>query len=423
VQIVFNGWQTIDHIIVYTLQDNYINPVEPSDFMAFGTWGITDFAVQGWNGSAWVTLGSVSGNNLVKRTVSFSAFTTDRIRVNVNNALGGHSRIVEIEAFGVASATLPTNVAATALGAVATASSTYSANYPVAPVNNCDRAGIGWAAGGGWADATPNAFPDWVQIAFNGLKTIDNVIVYTLQDNYASPVEPNDSMTFDAWGVTDFTVEGWNGSNWLTLGSVSGNNRVRRTVSTGTFTTDRIRVYVTGALASYSRLVEIEALGVPAGPVQTNVASVDAGAVASASSTLGANFPVASVNNGDRAGVAWGAGGGWADATPAAFPDWVQIAFNGQKTIDHVIVYTVQDNYSSPLEPTDTTTFSNWGITNFTVEGWNGTAWVTLGTVTGNNLVKRTVNFNAFATDRIRVNITNALGGYSRIVEIEAWGN
>ena len=48
---------------------------------------MTDFNVQGWTGSAWTTLATVSGNNLVKRTVTFSAFTTARIRVNVTSAL------------------------------------------------------------------------------------------------------------------------------------------------------------------------------------------------------------------------------------------------------------------------------------------------------------------------------------------------
>jgi len=121
--------------------------------------------------------------------------------------------------------------------------------------------------------------------------------------------------------------------------------------------------------------------------------------------------------------VNWAPGGGWNDATANTYPDWVQITFNGTQTIDHVVVYTLQDNYTNPVEPTDTMTFSLYGITDFNVQGWNGSAWVTLGTVSGNNLVKRTVNFSAFTTDRIRVNVTNALASYSRIVEIEAWGN
>jgi len=153
-----------------------------------------------------------------------------------------------------------------------------------------------------------------------------------------------------------------------------------------------------------------------------NVALASNGGVASASSTYSAAYPVSAVNNNVRSGAGWGAGGGWNDATAGGFPDWVQINFNGQKTIDHIVVYTLQDNYASPVEPTDAMTFSKYGITAFQVQGWNGTAWVTLGSVSGNNLVKRTVSFSPFATNRIRIYITNALASWSRITEIEAWG-
>jgi hypothetical protein len=68
-------------------------------------------------------------------------------------------------------------------------------------------------------------------------------------------------------------------------------------------------------------------------------------------------------------------------------------------------------------------TFKKYGVTDFQVQGWNGSAWVTLGSVAGNNLVKRQVSFPATTTDRIRVNVTGALAGYSRITEFEAWGN
>ena len=63
-------------------------------------YGLRDFTVEGWNGSAWIVLASASGNNLVKRTLTFAAFTTDRIRVKVGNALASYSRIIEIEAWG-----------------------------------------------------------------------------------------------------------------------------------------------------------------------------------------------------------------------------------------------------------------------------------------------------------------------------------
>jgi hypothetical protein len=68
-------------------------------------------------------------------------------------------------------------------------------------------------------------------------------------------------------------------------------------------------------------------------------------------------------------------------------------------------------------------TFTSFGVTDFDVQGWNGSMWVTLGTVTGNNLVKRTVSFPPTSISRVRVVVNSALLHYSRIVEIEAWGN
>jgi hypothetical protein len=155
----------------------------------------------------------------------------------------------------------------------------------------------------------------------------------------------------------------------------------------------------------------------------SNVALASNGAVASASSTFSAAFPVSAVNNNERAGLNWGNGGGWNDGTGNAWPDWVQINFSGSKTINRVVVYTVQDNYANPVEPTDTLTFSLYGITAFTVLGKQGSKWITLASVSGNNLVKRTVTFAPFITSQIRISITSALASFSRITEIEAWGN
>jgi hypothetical protein len=157
-------------------------------------------------------------------------------------------------------------------------------------------------------------------------------------------------------------------------------------------------------------------------PPSANVASASAGAVATASSSSGAAYPVTAVNDNDRKGVNWKNGGGWRDGTPNVYPDWVQINFAGAKTIDRVVVYTIQDDNRNPIEPTDGLTFNDDGIKDFSVQGWKNNSWVTLATVSNNNLVKRTVTFAAFKTDRIRVNVTRALTSYSRIMEIEAWG-
>jgi hypothetical protein len=68
--------------------------------MTFTLRGDTAFAVQTWNGSAWITQGSVTGNNLIKRTVSFTATTTTKIRVNITAAASGkYSFLTEVEAW------------------------------------------------------------------------------------------------------------------------------------------------------------------------------------------------------------------------------------------------------------------------------------------------------------------------------------
>jgi hypothetical protein len=426
--------------------------------------------------------------------------------------------------FTVSPAPVSTNVALASAGAVATASSTYNTGYPVSAIINDERTGANWGHGGGWADGTLNVWPDYVEIAFNGFKTIDMVVVDSVQDNYTNPVEPTEAMTFTKYGVQDFTVEGRTSGGWVTLGTVTNNNLVERTVSFAETTVDRIRVTITRSLSVWSLLTEVEAWGYDAGaglpststtlvsssnpsppgqlvdltatvsgsgstptgsvnftdngsPIavcngialnasgvavcsindltagphsivahylgdannagssspalaqtvtslggSSNVALASAGGVASASSTYGSGYPVSAINNNERAGANWGNGGGWADATLRFWPDMVEISFAGNKTIDRVVVYSVQDNYANPVEPSDVLTFTQYGVQDFTIEGRNGGVWSQLATVSNNNLVKRTVNFPATTVDRIRITITRSLSAWSLLTEVEAWG-
>lgn len=161
----------------------------------------------------------------------------------------------------------------------------------------------------------------------------------------------------------------------------------------------------------------------PPPPTNTNFALQSNGGVASATSTLNSGYPVSSVNNGVLTGSPVGAGGYWNDATTGVFPDSVTIVFNGIKAIDRVVVYSIQDDFNNPSQPTDEMTFTLYGVTEFTVEGWDGTAWQTLATVTGNDLIKKSCLFDAFETDRIRVNIVAGQDDtWSRVAEIECWG-
>jgi uncharacterized delta-60 repeat protein len=434
-QVDFGGPRTIDRIGVFTVQDTYWAPAEPTAGMTFSQYGATDFEIQYWVGSGWVTIpgGTVAGNINVWREIAFPAVTTTKIRVVVNNALAGYSRITEMEAWGGGQSPTPVpgggiNVALAANGGVANASSQYSAAYPISSLNNGDRKGTNWGSGGGWNDADSGAYPDWAEISFSGTKTINEINVFTLQDAYWDPAEPTPDMLFGAYGITAFDVQYWDGAAWATVpgGSVAGNSNVWRRFTFPTLSTQKIRVIVGASSQGYSRITEIEAItAAPTYGGRTNHALTSNGGAASASSTYSDNYPVASANDGDRRGLNWGAGGGgWNDATNDFFPDWIEVEFSGNSSIDEIDLITVQDSYWDPAEPAVGMTFSQYGITDFDVQYWNGSGWVSVpgGSVIGNNNVWRKITFSPVATTKIRISVNNALGGYSRVTEVEAWG-
>jgi len=103
-EVDFSGAaKTISEIRVYTLQNNWRNnPGEPDANTSCSGEGILDFDVQTWNGTAWVTVpgGSVTGNDKAMRVFTFSAITTTKFRVVVNNSRNNWSRIIELEAYG-----------------------------------------------------------------------------------------------------------------------------------------------------------------------------------------------------------------------------------------------------------------------------------------------------------------------------------
>jgi hypothetical protein len=318
-----------------------------------------------------------------------------------------------------------TNFALASNGGVASASSTYSTAYPAGGANNGDRKGVNWGSGGGWNEAGPaNTFPDWLQVDFNGTQSIDEIDLFNVQDNYSNPSEPTETMTFSLYGLNGFAVQYWTGSAWADVpgGNVSGNNSVWRKITFSTISTSKIRVLTNTSVDGWSRLIELEAWGDDIG---TNVALSSNGAVATASSTYSASYPESGANDGDRKGVNWGSGGGWNEAGPAnSFPDWLEVDFQGQKSIHEIDVFMVQDAYWAPLDPTTNMTFTYYGLTDFKMQYWNGTSWVDIpgASVTGNNLVWRKFTFSNITTSKVRVWCTGSADGWSRVIELEAWG-
>jgi hypothetical protein len=105
VQIDFDGSHSIHEIDVITIQDSYGSPSVPTLEMDFSLHGITGYTVQYWDaslgGGSWVTVpnGIVTGNNKVWRKFTFTPVVTSRIRVIIDGAADGYSRLIELEAW------------------------------------------------------------------------------------------------------------------------------------------------------------------------------------------------------------------------------------------------------------------------------------------------------------------------------------
>ncbi|HEX6047282.1 MAG TPA: discoidin domain-containing protein [Pyrinomonadaceae bacterium] len=318
------------------------------------------------------------------------------------------------------------NVALASSGAVATASSSYDPNVcgsGPASANDGDRTGRARCSNHVWNDAAPaNTFPDWLQIDFNGIKTITEIDVTTIQDHLEWPVEPTESMTFSLYGLTAFEVQYWNNSTWVTIpgGSVTGNNKVWRKFTFPAINTSKIRVLASASADGYSRIVELEAWTGPSPAPRYDLAL---GATATASTSYSGWGPSAVVN-GDRKSLNAFSNGAWSSSGANNFPEWLEVNFGANKTINQVDIFTLQDNWASSTEPTAAMTFTLYGLSGYEVQYWTGSAWVTVpgGSVAGNNKIWRTFMFSPITTTKLRVLTSAAPDGVSRVTEIEAYG-
>jgi Zn-dependent metalloprotease len=235
-----------------------------SDFVFFVQYGwyIDDISI---TNDSWL---DVANGNITSKVISGRSAGTRCYRARSSYTFG--SLVVpgpysnQVQATSSLVAACDINFAHSSQGSVATASSTQSSrNYSPAGAINGDRVGAGWEQGGGWNDDTRGVWPDYLDINFNASRTISEIRVYTLQNDFHNPVEPDASTAADYYGLLDFDIQYWSGTAWVTVpgGEIRGNDKAMRTVTFPSLSTTKIRINVLNGRSYYSRIVEVEAIG------------------------------------------------------------------------------------------------------------------------------------------------------------------
>jgi YD repeat-containing protein len=419
VQFDFDGEKVIDEVALFSMQNNATtSTAEPTETMVGSQYVVTSFAVQVWTNRGWASpyAGSapdptvVNGNDRIWRRVSFPPITAGKVRVLINRTTDNYTQIPEIEIYGTDARF---NVALARNGGVASASSVNPA-HSLAAVNNGDRRGPGF--GGIWADNSPNVYPDWVQIDFDSEKVIDEVDVFSLQNNAStSTVPPSEKLTGTQYVVRNFMVQVWTNGAWVTPvgGTVTDNSLIWRRVTFPEVISTRVRVTIQATPDNYTQIPEIEVWGRD----RINVARPSMGSVVTASTTASVHS-TDHLTDGNRIGPAV-----WGDASPGVYPDWIRIDFPRAQTIDGVAIFSLQDSYPNAVRPTVDMTGSRFVVQEFRVEFWAGDGWANIngGVVTGNDRVWRSLSFAPVTTDKIRILIVRTPDNYSQVAEIEAY--
>jgi hypothetical protein len=225
-------------------------------------------------------------------------------------------------------------------------------------------------------------------------------------------------------GNVDLTVTGCPSGATCTLPTpISVTSTSTATLNISLSTSTSAGTYLVTITGNQGSLVQSATLTLnvnPAGTL-TNVALPANGGTAVASSMYSSALSPSFAIDGNRKGVVY-----WNDGTQNTYPDWLEVDFNGSKAITEVDVFSVQDNSQAPLDPTPTMTFNSYGLRNFEVQYWTGSAWVDVpgGAVTNNSLVWQKFTFTPIATSKIRVFVSSTADGvWSRINEVEAYAN
>ena len=216
------------------------------------------------------------------RMETFAPLVTDQVRLTIMDSYSDRAEVAELQVFSSGAAAGKTldlvNWALKSNGATATASSEMVKDITVAEQDwgakkprinkirleaKAENAIDGKRLIKNWREFFPTtwmaapgaALPQWLEIKFAGPKAITSVAVYTI--------------AFAGWtpagsGVRDWDVQVWDGKDWKTMDSVTGNARVSRISRFKTAAaTEKIRVVVkaTNDAEGTVGLMEVQAFG------------------------------------------------------------------------------------------------------------------------------------------------------------------
>ncbi|HWM09317.1 MAG TPA: discoidin domain-containing protein, partial [Solirubrobacteraceae bacterium] len=145
---------------------------------------------------------------------------------------------------------LPVRLAAVTRLGSASASSSYPGRGPELAIDGITDSTL-WDQGQGWNDGTSDAYPDVLTVAFDGTAPVGRVRVHTL-DSAQYPAS--------AFGIADFDVQVRVDGEWRTVGALRSNDRGLVEVAFEPVEADGVRLVIHAARASYSRVIELEAL-------------------------------------------------------------------------------------------------------------------------------------------------------------------
>lgn len=367
-QVTFAAPATIGQINVFSMQEAWSAPVEPTATLA-SYLAAEDFQLQYLNGTTWTAIpgGQVVGNKLVWRAVTFTPITTSAIRVNVSKVAGGYTRLTEVEAWTAGS----------------------GANPPAPPPPANVPPSVSLTAPASGSVATQGAAVALTATASDSDGTVARVEFYADGQLIATDTSSPYAATWTA---------GAPGAHSLTAVAVDNLNA-----------------------SNTSAAVPVTVVSATQPGTRTNVALASRGATATASSTYTTDYAPRAAIDGRRSGATRGQLGTWEDSN-GAVPDWFQVSFAAAATINQVNVFSMQESWAAPIEPTATLT-SYLAAEDFQVQYWNGATWVTVpgGQIVGNKLVWRQVTFTPVTTTAIRIVVSKVAGGYTRLTEVEAW--